>query len=589
MSQRSSNFSLCRRIPLYLFVSVFLLFCGAARCYAQPLAVTETSTSACAVPSTLTAVATGGTGVYSYSVDGAPYMASNSIPGLALGGHLLSVFDGVSTVSIPVIIGCMQDPNIDVTSTTCGLPNGQLVVHSVGGTGPFLFSIDNGGTFQANDTFPNIYANVYQIVVMDANNTVVTTSKIVFGIAPATLNAVVTPASCVNNDGIVTADASGLPVLTYAIDGGAYGSSPTFTGLVSGLHLLSVTDGNGCITNYKATVPLANTLVLTTSPGPTICESKSAVISVSGSLPNTTYSWTPATGLSSTTVASPVASPTVTTTYYVTASSGACTQPGSVTVTVNPAPLADAGLPITTCYGKSVQLQGSGAPGFKWRPLTFLDNATLADPTVVQPTATTVYHLVVTDNNGCSSLNDASVTVTVTPPPQLFAGNDTNVVAGQPVPLHAVDVSNSGFTQWLWTPADGLNDATLQSPVLGAATQSVTYIVTGTTDAGCMGVDTMTVKVFVEADLYVPNAFSPNHDGHNDVLRVIAPSIRELKAFSVYDRWGAQVFTTANAAVGWDGTRNGKVAAPGVYVWMAVGVDYQGRTVERRGTVMLVR
>jgi gliding motility-associated-like protein len=95
--------------------------------------------------------------------------------------------------------------------------------------------------------------------------------------------------------------------------------------------------------------------------------------------------------------------------------------------------------------------------------------------------------------------------------------------------------------------------------------------------------------VFNTAEIYVPSAFSPNHDGHNDVLRVIGPSIRELKVFAVYDRVGSQVFTTSNLSVGWDGTREGRELPAGTYVWMAVGVDFAGKVHEKKGTVVLVR
>ena len=582
----------CRRIPLYLIVSFFLLFCGAGRCYAQPLAVTAVSTVACSGPGTITITAIGGAGAgtYQYAVDALPFQASPVFtdPTLLAGPHTVHVTDGVTTADGSIIIGCITIAGVTKSSAVCG-NNGSFTIATTGGTAPVLYSID-GVNFQASGTFSGLGGGTYTITIIDAGNTVLTTTTTLFDIIGANVTTTETPATCLNNDGgIVVSATGGVSPLLYSLDNSTYGATTNYGGLASGEHTVLVKDGNGCVATARPTVPLSNNLTLTPSADAAICQGKSTQLNVTANLANTTYSWTPATGLSSTTIANPVANPTTTTTYLVKGTFGVCTQPGTVTVTVNPAPVADAGLPVTTCYGKSVQLKGSGSTEFKWLPLTFLDNATLADPTVVQPTATTVYHLMVTDNIGCTSLNDASVTVTVTPPPQLFAGNDTNVVAGEPVPLHAVDVINSGFTQWLWTPADGLNDPTLQSPVLGAATQTVTYIVTATTDAGCKGVDTMTVKVFAAADLYVPNAFSPNHDGHNDVLRVIAPSMRELKAFSVYDRWGAQVFTTANAAVGWDGMRNGKAMAPGVYVWMAVGVDYQGRTVERRGTVMLVR
>jgi gliding motility-associated-like protein len=420
------------------------------------------------------------------------------------------------------------------------------------------------------------------------------TSQILGGLGGPSLSAVATPASCVDGDGSILATASGTALpLTYSLDNGPFGNQYQFTGLKARDYLVQVQDGNGCLARYPVTVGVKNTLVLTMDNDTTICEGTSAKLAATS--PNgVSYQWTPSTALSNAHVLQPVASPTTTTTYSLTATWGLCTRSGSQTVTVNPAPVADAGPPDTTCYGKSVSLQGSGLGGngsytYQWQPRVFLNSSTVASPTVEGPTATTNYHLTVTDGNGCASLNNAHVTITVLPPPPLFAGNDTNVVAGQPVPLHAVDVAGSGFVHYAWTPAGELVFPDSSLAVLPSATETTTFVVTGTTALGCQGVDSMTVWVFTHADAYVPGAFSPNHDGHNDVLRVVASSIRLLKVFAVYDRWGSQLFTSTNPAVGWDGTFNGREMPAGVYVWVVVGVDYAGKTVERKGTVVLVR
>ncbi len=67
------------------------------------------------------------------------------------------------------------------------------------------------------------------------------------------------------------------------------------------------------------------------------------------------------------------------------------------------------------------------------------------------------------------------------------------------------------------------------------------------------------------------------------------PGIKELKYFTIFDRWGRQVFMTSNPGVGWDGTLKGTALETGVYVWMVMGVDVSGRVVQRKGTVVLVK
>jgi gliding motility-associated-like protein len=134
----------------------------------------------------------------------------------------------------------------------------------------------------------------------------------------------------------------------------------------------------------------------------------------------------------------------------------------------------------------------------------------------------------------------------------------------------------------------GLNTASVQDPI-AQITENITYTVVATTADGCSGVGSITIAVAAYSDIIVPNAFTPNNDGHNDVLKVDAIGIRDFKYFSVFNRWGQEVFTTSNQGMGWDGTRGGKAQDAGVYVWVAMGLDFSGKQVLRKGTVILIR
>jgi gliding motility-associated-like protein len=244
---------------------------------------------------------------------------------------------------------------------------------------------------------------------------------------------------------------------------------------------------------------------------------------------------------------------------------------------------------VETCYGKSVELQGSGGASYQWSPATYLDNPQQQDPIMVNPHSSVTYALTVVGANGCTSLSTATVVVTVVPPLKVFAGDDTSVVVGQRVPLNAVDVNGAGFSQYAWTPASGLTNAGVANPT-AVISETITYTVTATAPDGCQGVDSLTIKAFTsQADIYVPNAFTPNNDGHNDLLRAIPIGITQFKYFTVYNRWGQPVFTTTNASVGWDGTLSGNTLPAGTFVWVAAGVDYTGRLVQRKGVVILIR
>jgi gliding motility-associated-like protein len=266
---------------------------------------------------------------------------------------------------------------------------------------------------------------------------------------------------------------------------------------------------------------------------------------------------------------------------------GDCTLTDSVIVEVLPAPVADAGNDTSVCYGTNGILHGSGGVSYSWTPSFFLSNDTIAEPVVSGATGSVVYTLQVTDASGCRSAQADTVVLRVVPPASVSAGRDTIVATGEPVQLSAIDANHSGFDQYTWSPADGLNDATSKDPV-AVLEHSVTYEVRAMTPEGCVAQDTVKITVYKGPAVYVPNSFTPNGDGHNDVLRVIMPG-GTLRNFIVFNRWGQEVFRTANPSVGWDGCLNGTAQPAGAFVWMVDAVDYTGKMIQTKGTVVLIR
>jgi gliding motility-associated-like protein len=494
---------------------------------------------------------------------------------------------------------------------TCGNSNGILTVTVSGGTSPYQVTVTGGPTAVApftltlpasatsvSKTLPGLAAGFYTVSVTDAANaTYVTTPEITNLLGPS--NAVLdeaTPASCLNNDGVVGVTVvGGTAPYTFLYNGATVGTTTgasaygTASGLPSGNPLtITVQDANGCTLPEQVTVDLDNNLTLLMDNDATLCEGTSRQITVTSNA--TSFAWSPALGLSSATVEDPVASPTTTTAYTLTVGLGICTGQGSLNIVVLPAPVADAGGPDSTCYGKDINLQGSGGVQYMWTPAAGLSNPTIPDPIVIDPKVSVVYSLVVTDANGCKNLKPSTVNVYVRPPYPVFAGDDTSVMVGQSVPLAAVDVQGVGFNQYVWTPSVGLSNGTISDPTASfSEIGTYTYVVSATAPDGCGGSDSITIKVYALADIFVPSAFTPNNDGHNDLLRAIPVSIRDFKYLTIFNRWGQQVFTTTNAGIGWDGSFNGQEMPTGTYVWMVGGVDYSGRVVEKRGTVILIR
>jgi gliding motility-associated-like protein len=478
-------------------------------------------------------------------------------------------------------------------TATCGNSNGSITVTNVlGGNGNYQYSID-GGAFQSSPTFNNLAAGNHTINVED-NATPPDQGTLMVGMGsiagPTSFAPVPISASCLNNDGEVdvTNVIGGTMPYQYSANGGAYGPNPLLTGLPGGLQNITVEDANGCTVTQPIDVSINNTLTLTMGAGATICQGTRTTLTLTTNA--TVFSWSPAASLNNDTIAEPVASPGTTTTYSVMANLGICISTGTETVTVLPAPIAAATPPeVTICYGQSTQLQGSGGVTYEWLPTTWLSDSTVSNPVVQAPQKSITYGLTVTGTNGCTSIQPALVLVVVTPPPVVFAGDDTAILIGQTLQLNAVDVNNSGFTSYQWSPAVGLDNPGIPDPI-ATVTADITYVVTATTPQGCVGTDTIMIKAVNTSDIIVPNAFRPDGgNGKNDILRPHAVGIQTLKYFAVYDRWGQRVYFTTNEGGGWDGTVGGQAQPMGTYVWMAQGLDFSGRSVVRQGTVILIR
>jgi gliding motility-associated-like protein len=279
-----------------------------------------------------------------------------------------------------------------------------------------------------------------------------------------------------------------------------------------------------------------------------------------------------------------------TTTYEVTASISSCTATDHVTVTTFPYPVAIAGPDTTICYQTSAFLHGeSNGSSFVWAPFNSLHEANTLHPSTV-PVSSTSYVLYAFDTLGCSKPGTDTVMVTVQPDIIAFAGRDTTVVINQPLQMEA-----TGGVNYKWSPSNGLSDINIPNPVAifnsSPAEGYFLYKVLVSNETGCEDSALIQVKIFSTLpEIYAPSAFTPNGDGRNDYFRLVAAGIKNIQTFHVYNRWGELVYNSPRThSSGWDGTYNGKQLASDTFVWMAKAVDYTGRIIFRKGTVILIR
>jgi len=276
--------------------------------------------------------------------------------------------------------------------------------------------------------------------------------------------------------------------------------------------------------------------------------------------------------------------------YYIKGTDAkGCVDSRPVTVTVYALPVVNAGRDTAICDQSFAILTGNatnlgiGTVSYLWSPATGLSSAATAR-TVATPGASATYRLTARVDYGVCVLSVTDdVRITMQPPVVAFAGNDTVAVSGLPHQLRA-----TGGVNYLWSPASVLNNASIVNP-LATLRQDTRFTVVVTDIAGCKASATVLVKVYNGITYYLPNAFSPNGDGLNDLFRPIPAGIVSTEYFRIFSRYGQLIFETAQPMKGWDGTYKGIRQPLGNYVWSIKGRGTDGKVVEMKGNVVLVR
>ena len=221
-------------------------------------------------------------------------------------------------------------------------------------------------------------------------------------------------------------------------------------------------------------------------------------------------------------------------------------------ITVLDNPTVTTSQDTSICEESSATISASGGAIYQW------DNGLVNGPVqIVSPILTTTYHVVVLDNNGCTT-ND-SVLVSVDALPNITTSGNTSICAGTPVTLSA-----AGTTNYQWNDGLGNTNSIVVSP-----TENTTYTVTGIDANGCESTEAINVSIITAGCLNIPSAFTPNGDGQNDVWNITGlidyPDIK----VAVYNRWGSEVY---NSEVGypspWDGTYNGGLLPAATYYYV---------------------
>lgn len=351
---------------------------------------------------------------------------------------------------------------------------------------------------------------------------------------------------------------------------------------------LTVTNSSGCKDTVNKTIEAYPIPKVNAGKDTLLCNGYGILLLATGAA---SYSWSPSAGLSCTSCANPVAIPDSAIKYVVTGTSAnGCIARDTLLVKVKYPFTIQYSKPDTLCNGQKIKLFATGADNFQWTPPTGLDNSNIALPTA-QPDTTTLYRVVGTDSAGCFR-DTGYVKLKVYPIPTVNAGDDKIINIGKSIDLTAV--ISPDVTSVVWSPTGSIFRNTYPD-ISVKPNQNTEYTVEVKNDGGCMARDRVSVFVICDgSNVFIPNTFSPNGDGANDVFYPRGTGLFTIKSFRIFNRWGEKVFEknsfkANDAAFGWDGTYKGAKLNADVFVYMIDIICDNFSILNYKGNVALIQ
>lgn len=418
----------------------------------------------------------------------------------------------------------------------------------------------------------------------------------------------------------------------------------TITGMFEGYYYVNTVDSNGCkgfdSTRIYKRIPI-------TPEEFTMCEGQYGQFTAPPGIAYQ-YTWTPSAFLSSPSVSNPFVTATVSTNYTLELAYGPCVSNNTFAVHVKPAPLALIGtnganlcltdtmilntierpsytytwsngantatsivtaqggytvmvadtngcmavdtlllrnIPpfstkpdsISICEGDRIRLHADSGYSYRWFPNYRINTYTDQNPEVY-PITTSVYTLIISNGRCAAGVNH---TVHVKPAPFLRLRSSYEfILPGESVQLHA-----EWDTAGVWSPYQLISCYDCPDPIVDPL-ETTTYACYVVDRVGCT--NTQTVLVEVVPTLYIPDCFTPNKDGVNDIFKPVHSGFVKI-SLSIYDRWGELLWSSDDLNGGWDGTFKGAICPDGYYAYLLYAKDSRLKVIEKAGSVLLMK
>ena len=401
-----------------------------------------------------------------------------------------------------------------------------------------------------------------------------------------------------NGSSATLVTSSGLQVYSWlpasSLTGATNTATVTASPSVSTTYSVTGQDAFGCQSDTaQVTVTVITPTAIATSNSP-VCKGQPITLSVN-TIAGAGYAWSGpnsyTSGIQNPTInnANPVTNSGA---YTVTVTAGGCTATSNVNVTVNALPLVSVSpSTVNVCPNSTISYTATGASTYSWSPSASIVGT--GSVVSANPASTTVYAVIGTDANGCSSTATATMNVN----PVIASMSASTQTGDAPLGVQFTNLSSNG-SGYVWNYGNGSNqtttnvaDSTTHATYTAAGIYTVTLVASNTT-GGATCTDTYTLAILV-TDGYtvvVPNVFTPNGDNINDLFTVKTEGVSALSV-DIFDRWGLKVFSSSSINAAWDGkTSGGKEMSDGTYFYLINATSSKtNASQEYKGYLTLIR
>ena len=459
-----------------------------------------------------------------------------------------------------------------------GTSNSQNPVHTYSSPGNYTINMNLQTIFGCKDTAAPVFIKVVKGPVISVSGN---------------------PTSCVNSP-INFALTQAMPDTSFTKYKWTFGNGNTSTLAIPpsqiyttpNSYIINVVavNSSGCTdtVNKSLTVfPLPN---VDAGSDSTICRGQTITLLPGGAL---SYTWQTNGSLSCSACTNPLAKPDSTIKYFVTGKSiEGCTNKDSIKVSVIQPFRIITSIRDTICRGEATRLLASGTDTYTWSPSAGLSNVNIANPSA-KPDTSTIYRVIGSDQQNCFKDTGYVPVIVYNKPIFNIIPDVLNIPAGSSVTI--TTNGSADINAYNWSPSTGLSCNNCPQPTATPAANSTTYTAIASNAGGCTATDQVTINMLCgSGNIFIPNTFSPNGDGSNDIFYPRGKGIKGVKNMIIYNRWGAVVFQRGNFDInnqnaGWDGSYKGQPAPSEVYVYHLEIICGTGNQFLYKGDVTLVR